>query len=64
MIKVTKEMRLICCTIASASETSVHILDKVILIRCHFSIGGIIEAHLSEAKVVPFDTTITPQICW
>jgi hypothetical protein len=64
MIIVTKELCLICHHIASMSKTSVHILNKVVLIKGCFFIGGVIEAHLLEAKGVAFDTTISKQIFW
>jgi hypothetical protein len=64
MMKVTKEVRLVCHNIAGMSETSVHILDKVVLIKGRFFVGGMIEAHLLEVKGVPCDTTPSAQIFW
>jgi hypothetical protein len=53
VMEVTEEMSIIRHNIASMGETSVHILDEVILIEGRLFVGGVIEAHLLEAKGVP-----------
>ncbi len=62
VIEVIKEMRLIRYDVASMGETSVHILDEVVLIKCRLFSGGMIEAHLLEAEGVTFDAAVPANI--